>query len=122
MLSLAASGPEKRSLTKPWECLPCPLGRLCQRGDFNGEAGIRTQGTGISPYNGLANRRRETGTTDRHTTCGETAQGACHNLCQNCAEKAPDLAAVVVAWPTLPEAIKTGILAMVKASGKGGGS
>ncbi len=28
----------------------------------------------------------------------------------------PDLAAVVDAWPTLPEAIRAGILAMVKAS------
>jgi hypothetical protein len=27
-----------------------------------------------------------------------------------------DLAAVVDAWPTLPEALKTGILAMVKAA------
>lgn len=29
----------------------------------------------------------------------------------------PDLAAVVDAWPKLPEAIKAGILAMVKAAG-----
>jgi len=29
----------------------------------------------------------------------------------------PDLAAVVNAWPTLPPAVKTGIVAMVKASG-----
>ena len=28
----------------------------------------------------------------------------------------PDLAAVVAAWPELPEAIKAGILAMVKAA------
>ncbi len=28
----------------------------------------------------------------------------------------PDLAAVVDAWPTLPEALKAGILAMVKAA------
>jgi hypothetical protein len=29
---------------------------------------------------------------------------------------APDLAELVAAWPTLPEAIKAGILAMVKAT------
>jgi hypothetical protein len=29
----------------------------------------------------------------------------------------PDLAAIVAAWPTLPEPIKAGIVAMVKASG-----
>jgi hypothetical protein len=36
---------------------------------------------------------------------------------------APDLAAVVAAWPTLPEAIRAGILALVKAAspGEGGG-
>jgi hypothetical protein len=28
----------------------------------------------------------------------------------------PDLAAVVAAWPSLPEAIRAGILAMVKAA------
>jgi hypothetical protein len=33
-----------------------------------------------------------------------------------------DLATVVVAWPTLPEAIRSGIVAMVEAAtGKGGG-
>lgn len=31
----------------------------------------------------------------------------------------PDLAAVVDAWPTLPEPIKAGILALVNASGGG---
>ena len=37
-------------------------------------------------------------------------------------ETAPDLSAVVEAWPFLPEPLKAGIVAMVKAaSGKGGG-
>jgi hypothetical protein len=37
-------------------------------------------------------------------------------------ENSPDLSAVVDAWPMLPEAIRAGILAMVKAaSGQGGG-
>lgn len=31
----------------------------------------------------------------------------------------PDLAAVVEAWPKLPEAIRAGILAMVQAAGDG---
>jgi len=31
----------------------------------------------------------------------------------------PDLQRVIDAWPNLPEAVKAGILAMVKASGKG---
>ena len=33
----------------------------------------------------------------------------------------PDLAQVAAAWPTLPPALRAGILAMVKAA-KGGGS
>ena len=41
----------------------------------------------------------------------ETAQGQRAAL-----EMAPDLAAVVAAWPTLPEVIRAGILAMVKAA------
>jgi hypothetical protein len=31
----------------------------------------------------------------------------------------PDLQRVIDAWPNLPEAVKAGIVAMVKASGKG---
>ncbi|MGO8899023.1 MAG: hypothetical protein ACLQU5_11860 [Isosphaeraceae bacterium] len=32
----------------------------------------------------------------------------------------PDLAAIVDAWPNLPEPLKAGILAMVRVAGKGG--
>jgi hypothetical protein len=35
-------------------------------------------------------------------------------------EIGPDLAAVVAAWPRLPEAMKAGILAMVKAANDAG--
>jgi hypothetical protein len=35
-----------------------------------------------------------------------------HDTCQN----HPDLAAVVAAWPRLPEAIRAGIVAMIKAA------
>ena len=44
---------------------------------------------------------------------------ACQNLAQIAAEiapVAPDLADLLTAWPDLPEAVKAGILAMVKAS------
>jgi hypothetical protein len=37
------------------------------------------------------------------------------------AEIAPDLAEVVAAWPTRPEALKAGILAMVKAAAPSAG-
>jgi hypothetical protein len=46
----------------------------------------------------------------RKTTGRLTAQG------QRAASTDSDLAAMVDAWPTLPEAIKAGILALVKAS------
>jgi hypothetical protein len=40
---------------------------------------------------------------------------------QRAAQKTPpDLTAVIDAWPKLPEAIKAGILAMVKAASEGG--
>jgi len=45
------------------------------------------------------------------------------NLAQTLSRKTqtdPDLARIVEAWPTLPEALRAGIVAMVKATGKGG--
>jgi hypothetical protein len=36
---------------------------------------------------------------------------------QRAAPDDPELAALVAAWPTLPEAIRAGILAMVRAAG-----
>ena len=36
------------------------------------------------------------------------------------AEKSPDLAMVIKAWPELPEAVRKGILAMVGATSPGG--
>jgi hypothetical protein len=50
------------------------------------------------------------------TTCGNSAPSACHSLCHFRAEIDPDLAAIADAWATLPDALKSGILAMVKAA------
>jgi hypothetical protein len=41
---------------------------------------------------------------------------ATQNATRDCVVPDPDLAAIVAAWPELPEAIKAGILAMVKAA------
>ena len=49
-------------------------------------------------------------------TCGDTSEGACRALCRNRAEIDPALAAIASAWPTLPDALKAGIVAMVKAA------
>ena len=44
------------------------------------------------------------------------APGVAHHLPTDTRKTDPDLATVVAAWPGLPEAIKAGIQAMVKAS------
>ncbi len=48
----------------------------------------------------------------------EPAPGVAHHLPTDTCKTDPDLAAVVEAWPDLPEALKAGILAMVKAAAK----
>jgi hypothetical protein len=42
--------------------------------------------------------------------------GLAHHLPTHTCKTDPDLAAVVAAWPALPEAIRAGIVAMVKAT------
>jgi hypothetical protein len=76
----------------------------------------------LTPYNGLANRSPENASNvhDDTSDADEKRLGAL--LGALAAEIAPadaDLSALLTAWATLPEAIKAGIVAMVKAS-KGG--
>lgn len=40
----------------------------------------------------------------------------CQNHWQEAAQNDPDLRAVVEAWPTLPAAVKAGVVALVRAS------
>jgi hypothetical protein len=47
---------------------------------------------------------------------GQSPRGDAHYLPTDTCNTDPDLAAVVAAWPDLPGAIRTGILAMVKAA------
>jgi hypothetical protein len=66
-----------------------------------------------------SSRQNPTQTTSKRPPI--STQNASHS-CQPYVTDVPDLAAVVDAWPELPEAIRAGIVAMVKAaSGKGGG-
>jgi hypothetical protein len=41
-----------------------------------------------------------------------------HHLATDTCQNDPDLAAVVDAWPKLPEALKAGIVAMVRAASR----
>ena len=53
----------------------------------------------------------------------QPAPSVAHHLPTDTCKTDPDLAAIVAAWPELPQAIRSGILAMVRAaSGKKGWS
>jgi len=94
----------------------------------NGEVGIRTRETGISPSNGLANRIAPDASNATADTCEDSPERLGVLLGASGPEIAPqadpadaDLAAVVSAWPALPDALKAGILAMVGAVVQGKG-
>ena len=55
-------------------------------------------------------------TRARSRTCDKSPQALGAALGAFAPEICPDLAAVVAAWPGLPEALKAGIVAMVKAA------
>ena len=75
---------------------------------------------GFDTLNGLANRHAPSpnyltrkGVNDLSTIA---FPHPCPTIANRQASLPPDLAAVVNAWPTLPEALKAGIVAMVQAS------
>lgn len=63
---------------------------------------------------GFENRTCNSETPCDVETSGECSTRACQALCQTLAENDPNLAALVNAWPALPEAIRAGILAIVE--------
>jgi hypothetical protein len=68
---------------------------------------------GFEPLSGYSE-----GTTDSQVTQNqENVLAVCLALLE---QKYPDLAGIVRAWPELPEALRAGIVAMVKASAKPG--
>ena len=102
---------------------PRPAGQDAAFDGENGEGGIRTRGAGNTPLNGLANRRLQHDSpsqpTDTAGTSAHPATGTTPVLAQCLAqivENHPDLAALIDAWPTLPDPVRAGIVAMVEAA------
>ena len=69
----------------------------------------------MNPLNGLANRRASSVSSGESSTC-DSADSDLASYLALLTEKSPDLAPVVRAWPDLPEAVKAGIPAMVRAN------
>ena len=73
----------------------------------------------MNPYNGSVNRRFDGASDSLTDTCADSQErlgvlfGA---LAAEIAPVSPDLADLLTAWPTLPEPVKAGIVAMVKAA------
>ena len=63
----------------------------------------------------LGSRAGRDTTHCRASTCDADGQRLADRLA-DFAKLNPDLAAVVIAWPTLPEPVKAGIAAMIRAS------
>jgi len=68
--------------------------------------------------NGLANRPLRRATTNPERGLRLAHESIAHLLPTDACKTDPDLAALVTAWPELPEALKAGIVAMVKAAAK----
>ncbi len=89
---------------------------------------VSVSGLAVSPYVASAPRRTRTyNPLIKSQQAGypkgllpkdlrEPAPGVAHYLPTDTRKTDPDLVAVIAAWPDLPEALKAGIVAMVKAS------
>ena len=71
--------------------------------NYNGEGGIRTRGTGLNPYDGLANRCQDIPKPLSHKVVTKSHKSYC---AKNCAIFDPGLARIVEVWPELPEHIR----------------
>ena len=102
-------------------CVKALIASRCGSGPYNrssksnGEGGIQTPGTGVTQYDGLANRLDRNVNPDANATyeSDEENLAFCLALLRR---KSPDLALLVERWDTLPDVVKTGIVAMVQAA------
>ena len=69
----------------------------------------------MTPYNGLANRNVSDVTCLPATGLRSETHRSAHHLPTR-ADLPPELAEIADAWPGLPEPVKAGILAMVRAA------
>jgi len=92
-----------------------PLARPGLHEVLTGEGGIRTRGTGLTPYNGLANGGTKQATPHQNESC-ESAGNLSGRSVVHPAQEQGDLAELLSVWPTLPEPVKAGIVAMVEAA------
>jgi hypothetical protein len=83
----------------------------------NGETGIRTPGTGVNPYNGLANRTPISINTASKTTY-ETADNCLSPDLSLRIQTDPELSSIVTAWATLPPDVRKMIVGVVLATRK----
>ena len=77
--------------------------------------------TGLEPVTSCVSSRKQPSTKPcQRRDLGDPAAPVCTSVCTDLPESDridADLAKVVAAWPTLPDPLKAGILAMVKAAG-----
>ncbi len=86
----------------------------------------RTEGVGFEPTDGLHHLRFSRPSIKirkdkRDKDLRNEAPPVGHHLATDTCQTDPELAAVIEAWPSIPEAVRAGIVAMVKAAAKGGG-
>jgi hypothetical protein len=82
-----------------------------------GETGIRTPGTGVNPYNGLANRTLSSINTESKTTYGTAGNCLSPDLSLRI-QTDPELSSVVTAWVNLPPDVRKMIVGVVLATQK----
>ena len=81
-----------------------------------GEGGIRTRGTGLTRYDGLANRPMDDVNSDHNDTY-DTSENVLADCLALLRKKSPDLALVVERWHSLSADARRDIRAIIESEG-----